>query len=135
LRLIETVNSKKEGENVQQKNPQGITRLIKAAGYSYLGIKAAIKNEAAFREELLLCIVLIPLAFWLDVTTIERLLMVLSLLFLLVVELLNSAVEAVVDRVGSEHHPLSGQAKDMGSAAVFIAMLMGVIVWVTAIFF
>lgn len=120
---------------MQQKNPQGITRLIKAAGYSYLGIKAAIKNEAAFREELLLCIVLIPLAFWLDVTTIERLLMVLSLLFLLVVELLNSAVEAVVDRVGSEHHPLSGQAKDMGSAAVFIAMLMGVIVWVTAIFF
>ncbi len=120
---------------MQKKNPQGITRIIKAAGYSYKGLKSAIANEAAFREELLLCIVFIPLALYLDVTTVERVLMIGSLLILLIVELLNSAVEAVVDRIGTEHHTLAGQAKDMGSAAVFIAMGLAIFTWVSIIWF
>jgi diacylglycerol kinase (ATP) len=119
------------GRRVQKKNPQGITRMIKAGKYSYQGVKAAFRGEAAFREEVIGCVILIPLAMWLDVTNIERLLMVISLLFVLVVELLNSAIEAVVDRVGTEHHLLSGQAKDMGSAAVLIAIIMAVAVWLT----
>lgn len=120
---------------MQNKNPQGITRIIKASKYSYQGLRSAIANEAAFREELLLCLIFIPLACYLDVTTIERVLMISSLLFVLVVELLNSAVEAVVDRIGPEHHHLAGQAKDMGSAAVFIAMGMAIFVWVSIIWF
>ncbi len=118
---------------MQTKNPQGITRMIKAGKYSYQGVKAAFRGEAAFREEVIACVILIPLAMWLEVTSIERLLMVLSLLFVLVVELLNSAIEAVVDRVGTEHHLLSGQAKDMGSAAVLIAIVMAVAVWLTVL--
>ncbi len=118
---------------MQTKNPQGITRIIKAAKYSYQGVKAAFCGEAAFREEVISCLILIPLAMWLDVTGIERLLMILSLLFVLVVELLNSAVEAVVDRIGTEQHPLSGQAKDMGSAAVLLSIVMAIAVWATAL--
>ncbi|MDC0612456.1 diacylglycerol kinase [Vibrio sp.] len=120
---------------MQKKNPQGIGRLIKATKYSYQGLSSALKNEAAFREEVLLCIIFIPMAFFLDVSTIERILMVSSLLLLLIVELLNSAVEAVVDRIGSEHHTLAGQAKDMGSAAVFITMGLVIFVWVSIIWF
>ncbi|WP_373054809.1 diacylglycerol kinase [Vibrio salinus] len=120
---------------MQKKNPQGITRIIKAARYSYQGLKSAIVNEAAFREELLLCLVFIPLATYLNVTTVERILMIGVLLFVLVVELLNSAVEAVVDRIGLEHHELAGQAKDMGSAAVFIAMGLAIFVWISIIWF
>jgi diacylglycerol kinase (ATP) len=118
---------------VQAKNPQGMKRIIQAAKYSYQGICSAFKGEAAFREELIACVVLIPLAFWFDVSAIERLLMIISLLFVLIVELLNSAIEAVVDRVGTERHPLSGQAKDMGSAAVTISILIVIAVWVTAL--
>jgi diacylglycerol kinase (ATP) len=119
---------------VQTKNPQGVARIIKAAKYSYQGVISAFKGEAAFREEIIACALLIPLALWLDVSSIERLLMIISLLFVLIVELLNSAIEAVVDRVGMEHHPLSGQAKDMGSAAVSISILIVIAVWVTALF-
>ncbi|MGX9418642.1 diacylglycerol kinase [Vibrio sp. RC27] len=118
---------------MQTKNPQGIARLIKAAKYSYQGVTSAFKGEAAFREEIIACAILIPLALWLDVSSIERLLMITSLLLVLIVELLNSAIEAVVDRVGPEHHPLSGQAKDMGSAAVSIAILIVIAVWLTAL--
>jgi diacylglycerol kinase (ATP) len=123
-----------KGNCVQTKNPQGLKRIIKAGKYSYQGVKAAFSGEAAFREEVIMCAILIPLAFWVDVTTIERLLMIISLLFVLVVELLNSAIEAVVDRVSTELHPLSGRAKDMGSAAVLIAIGMALAVWLTALF-
>ncbi len=119
---------------MQTKNPQGLSRIIKAGKYSYQGVKAAFSGEAAFREEVIMCAILIPVAFWVDVTTIERLLMIVSLLFVLVVELLNSAIEAVVDRVSTELHPLSGRAKDMGSAAVLIAIGMALAVWLTALF-
>ncbi len=107
----------------------GLTRIIKAAGYSARGFRAAWLNEAAFRQELLLCLLLLPLALWLGRTAVEWALLLGSLLLVLVAELLNSAVEAITDRVGVEHHELSGRAKDMGSAAVFIALLNLVVVW------
>jgi diacylglycerol kinase (ATP) len=107
----------------------GITRIIKATSYSWAGFKAAFKHEAAFRQELLLCLVLMPLGIWLGQTGVERALLIGSLLLVLVVELLNSALEAVVDRFGGEQHALSGRAKDIGSAAVFIALLNVIVVW------
>ncbi|VAX00855.1 Diacylglycerol kinase [hydrothermal vent metagenome] len=108
----------------------GLKRVIKAAGYSWAGLKAAFKHEAAFRQELALCLVLIPTGLWLGQSGIERALLIGSLLLVLIIELLNSAIEAVVDRFGGEQHELSGRAKDIGSAAVFIALLNTVVVWV-----
>ena len=107
----------------------GITRIIKAAGYSWKGLKAAFVNEAAFRQELLLCIILAPIALWLDHSSIEKAILIGSLFIVLITELLNSAIEAIVDRIGSEQHELSGRAKDIGSAAVFISLINVVVVW------
>ena len=107
----------------------GLTRLIKAFGYSMEGLKAAWINEAAFREEVLLCIVLIPLAIWLGDSGIERTLLISCLLLVLITELLNSAIEALADRITQERHPLIKRAKDIGSAAVFIAICYTVVVW------
>ncbi|CAH0530758.1 diacylglycerol kinase [Vibrio parahaemolyticus] len=100
-----------------------------ATGYSLQGLKAAWINEAAFRQELLLSVILSISAFFLPVTTLERVLMIGSLFLVLIVELINSAVEAVVDRVSDEWHVLSGRAKDIGSAAVFVALLLVLFVW------
>ena len=108
----------------------GLRRLIRASGYSWAGLRAACRNEAAFRQELALCLLLVPLGLWLGEDGVERALLVGSLLLVLMVELLNSAIEAVVDRVGAEHHELSGRAKDMGSAAVLVALLNVVVIWV-----
>lgn len=107
----------------------GATRVFKAAYYSYKGILSAIRYEAAFRQELIIALVLIPLAFWVDVTKLERLALIAVVVMVLVVELLNSGIEAVVDRVGVEHHELAGRAKDMGSAAVFLCLLFCAFVW------
>lgn len=104
-------------------------RVWRAAGYSAAGFRAALKNEAAFRQELALFIVLAPLGFWLGRDGVERSLLIGSLMLVLLVELLNSAVEAVVNRIGQDRHALSGQAKDLGSAAVVIALLLVVVVW------
>jgi diacylglycerol kinase (ATP) len=112
----------------------GIKRIINATGYSWAGLKAAFTNEAAFRQELLLCLLLCPAAFWLGQTAIERALMIGSLLVVLIVELLNSAIEAVVDRIGAEQHELSGRAKDIGSAAVFVSLVNVTIIWGLVIF-
>lgn len=112
-----------------ERQPSGIKRIIKATGYSWQGIKAAYSGEAAFREELYLAIILIPLACYLDVTNVERILMIGSLLLLLIVELLNSGVEAAIDRIGMDKHELSGKAKDMGSAAVFFALINVAMCW------
>ena len=108
----------------------GIRRLFRATGYSWAGLRAACQNEAAFRQELALCLLLVPLGLWLGEDGVERALLVGSLLLVLVVELLNSAIEAVVDRIGAEPHELSGRAKDIGSAAVFVALLNVVVIWV-----
>ncbi len=111
------------------KGKTGLRRLLNAFGYSLQGFRAAWQNEAAFREEAMLTIVLTPVALLLPVTGGEKLLLILSLLLLVLVELLNSAVEAVVDRIGPEIHPLSGRAKDLGSAAVLIACLILGLTW------
>lgn len=111
----------------------GIKRIVLATGYSAKGLRAAFLHEAAFRQEVLLACVLVPLACWLDVSALERLLMISSLLVVLIVELLNSAIEAVVDRIGPERHDLSGRAKDFGSAAVMLTLLLVVCVWGTAL--
>ncbi len=107
----------------------GFTHLIKSTGYSLQGLKSAFINEAAFRHEIFLGIILIPLSFFVANNKIEWLLLIGSYLLILLAELLNSAVEAVVDRIGTERHELSGRAKDQGSAAVFIAIANCVLVW------
>jgi diacylglycerol kinase (ATP) len=108
----------------------GIARLIAATGYSWRGIRATFSSEAAFRQELLLATVLFAASFEVAATLVEWLLLVMPLFVLLIVELLNSAVESVVDRIGNEPHTLSGQAKDMGSAAVMFSLLMLAAAWI-----
>lgn len=107
----------------------GWSRIWHACGYSWSGLKAAWHCEAAFRQELVLALVLVPAALWLGQTGAERALLAGSVVLALVVELLNSALEAVVDRFGCEHHELCGRAKDMGSAAVLVALLLAVLTW------
>lgn len=111
----------------------GLTRVIKAAGYSYKGLTAAWQNEAAFRQELVATVVAIIVAVWLDVGVIARILLIGSVLLVMIVEILNSAIEAVVDRVGTEYHELSGRAKDMGSAAVSLAIILALFVWASVL--
>ncbi|HEM8264222.1 TPA: diacylglycerol kinase [Providencia stuartii] len=110
---------------------KGFTRVIKAAGYSLKGLKAAWVNEAAFRQESFAAILAVIIALWLDVSYIDRLLLISSVVLVAIVELINSAIEAVVDRVGSEYHELSGRAKDIGSAAVFITIGLALVIWAT----
>lgn len=111
-------------------NVNGLTRIIKAAGYSWKGLRAAWQYEAAFRQESLAALVAILVACWLEVDAITRVLLVGSVIMVIIVELLNSAIEAVVDRISSDMHPLAGRAKDMGSAAVMLATLLAIFVWV-----
>jgi diacylglycerol kinase (ATP) len=108
---------------------KGLKRIILAAGYSWQGFKASWINEEAFRQEVMLAVVLIPLALFLEVSQIQTILMIASVLLVLIVEVLNSAVEAVVDLVTKEKHELAGRAKDMGSAAVMLALINLVFVW------
>lgn len=111
-------------------NPKtGLTRIFYATGYSISGFKAAFQHEAAFRQILFLNIILIPITFFLDVSAVEQALMVAVCLFAIIVELFNSAIEAVVDRVSMERHPLSKNAKDMGSAAQFVSMAIIAATW------
>jgi diacylglycerol kinase (ATP) len=113
-------------------SPNGLfdlRRVWRAAGYSATGLKAALKFEPAFRQEIALFIVLAPLGFWLGRDGVERSLLIASLVLVLVVELLNSAIEAAVNRMGEQPHALSGRAKDLASAAVFVSMLLVVLVW------
>ena len=112
------------------KGKTGLTRLRNAFFYSMAGLAAAYRNEDAFRQELRLAALLIPLALWLPASGTGKALMIASVLLVLVVELLNSAIEAVVDRVSLENHRLAKRAKDIGSAAVLISLLMVVVVWV-----
>ena len=113
----------------------GITRWIKATGFSWQGFKAAYKHEEAFRQEVFLLAVATPLAIWLGEGGVEKALLIGRVLLLLLVEIINSAIEAVVDRFGGEIHELSGRAKDMGSAAVFIAMVNVAMVWLLVLVF
>ncbi len=112
----------------------GLKRIIKAGQFSWQGFCSAYRLEEAFRQEVWVLALAAPLALWLGETGVEKAWLLGSVLLLLVVELLNSAIEAVVDRVGVEQHPLSGRAKDMGSAAVTVAILNAVLVWAFILF-
>ena len=116
------------------KGKTGITRLINAFGYSMEGLKAAYKNEDAFRQEVRMALVMIPLAFYFGHTPIERAFMIASVLLVIIVELLNSSVEATVDRISLDHHLLAKRAKDIGSAAVLISLMNMALVWLFIIF-
>lgn len=113
----------------------GFKRIVMATVYSWQGFKAVYKHEEAFRQELLLAVVLIPIGLLLGSGGLEKALLVGSVMLLLLVEVLNSAIEAVVDRFGQELHKLSGRAKDMGSAAVFLAIVMMIMTWILVLFF
>jgi diacylglycerol kinase (ATP) len=111
------------------KGKTGLRRVWNAFFYSMAGFAAAFKYEDAFRQEIILAAILIPLTFFLPASNIGRALMIASMLLVLIVELLNSALEATVDRISIENHPLAKRAKDIGSAAVFVALLNAAIVW------
>ena len=116
-----------------QKN-KGLKRIILATGFSLQGLKSAFQHEAAFRQELLLSAILIPIAIFVDVSQLERILLIAPLFLVIIIEIINSAIEAVVDRVGTEKHELSGRAKDLGSAAVLIALLLTAYIWIEILF-
>ena len=111
------------------KGKKGLVRLWNALGYSSEGLAAAWRNEAAFRQELLLAVIAIPLAFYLGKSGIERALMVGSIILILIVEILNSGLEAVVDKASPEKHELAKRAKDMGSAAVLLSLINAAAIW------
>lgn len=115
------------------KSHGGAARLLNALRYSFHGFGAALKHEAAFRQELLLCAVLIPVAIWAGNTLAEQLLLIGSLFFVLIVELLNSAIETLADAITLERHPLIGRAKDLGSAAVMLSIIVAAIVWIAVL--
>ena len=116
-------------------NVKGVKRILNACVFSFYGFKATWQHEEAFRQEVLLFLLTTPLALWLGQGVIEKLLLIGSMILVLLVELLNSAVEAVVDRVGLEHHELSGRAKDIGSAAVMLSLVWAAITWISILFF
>ncbi len=111
------------------KGTSGLQRILNATGYSLAGFKAAFQNEAAFRQIILINLLLIPLSFFMPVSRVEQVLMIVVCLLAIIVELINSAIEAVVDRVSIEQHPLSKNAKDMGSAAQFVALAIITLTW------
>jgi diacylglycerol kinase (ATP) len=117
------------------KGKTGIKRLINAFGYSIEGFKIAFQKEDAFRQECYLSIIFIPLAFYLASSPIELSLMIGSVLFVLIIELLNSSIEATVDRISLDKHHLSKRAKDIGSSAVFLAIVNAILIWFAILFF
>ncbi|MCF6188328.1 MAG: diacylglycerol kinase [Desulfobulbaceae bacterium] len=114
---------------MHKRSVTGVRRVVNAMGYSLRGLQTAWRNEAAFRQELWLMLVLVPLGIWLGESPAQRVLFTLPCFLVLISELFNSAIEAVVDRIGPEHHELSGAAKDIGSAAVFISLAAVIFVW------
>ena len=114
---------------IDRLKPRGATRLVRALGASLRGLRGAFRDEAAFRQELAFGVIVIPLALWLGRTGVERAALIAPMLLILVVELINSAIEATVDRIGFERHALAGLAKDIGSAAVFMSFVLLGVVW------
>ena len=112
----------------------GLDRVLSASKYSYQGLRAQWKYEAAFRQEAVLFLISLPFAIWLGDNGLERAVLIFSVGLVLIVETLNSSVEAVVDRISSEHHELSGRAKDLGSAAVMLALVLAAVVWLVVLF-
>jgi diacylglycerol kinase (ATP) len=118
-----------ERKTMANQNAKGLKRLMNACVFSVAGFKATWIHEEAFRQEVLLFVITTPLAIWLGETAIEKLLLIGSIVLVMLVELLNSAVETIVDRVGLERHELSGRAKDIGSAAVMLSLAWAAITW------
>lgn len=118
------------GSDSQRLKPTGVTRILRALEASGHGFVGAFRAEAAFRQELALAVVVIPLGAWLGRSGVERALLLAPMLLILVIELVNSAIEAAIDRIGFERHELSGLAKDLGSAAVFMSFVILVGVWI-----
>ncbi len=114
-------------------NTGSFRRLFKALGYSYAGFRHAVLNDAAIRDGLLALAILVPVSILLPVSDMEHLVLVLSMMLVVLVEFVNSAIEATIDRISLERHPLAGQAKDLGSAAVLIAVLMSGLCWVVIV--
>lgn len=112
---------------------KGITRLVRAFGYSVDGLKSSFAREAAFRQEAMAALVMVPLSFFVTSDGVERALLIAVVLLVMITELLNSAIEAVVDRAGLERHPLAKHAKDAGSAAVLLALILAGIVWLAVL--
>ena len=115
--------------DIDRQKPQGFTRLFRAFGASYKGFTGAWREEAAFRQELAFAVVALPLALWLGHNGVERALLAAPVLLVLIVELVNSAIEATVDRIGLERHELAGLAKDIGSAAVLVSFVLLAVTW------
>ena len=113
----------------EKEGGKGVEHLQRAFGYSMAGLRTTFRNESAFRQELFLCLIGVPLGLWLGTNAVERVVLIGSLLLVLVVELLNTAIENVVDRVSSERHELAKRSKDAGSAAVFVSLLLAGLVW------
>jgi len=118
-----------ESLSAERYKPRGLTRILRAMGSSAHGLAGAFREEAAFRQELALAVLVIPLGLWLGHSGVERALLIAPMLLILIVELLNSAIEATVDRIGFERHALAGLAKDIGSAAVFVSFVLLATVW------
>lgn len=119
---------------VEKRSGRGLIHIIQALGWSLAGLHSALRHEEAFRQELVLCLMLIPLAVWLGEDGVSRALLVGSLFIVLIVELVNTAVETVVDRFGQEWHLLSGRAKDLGSAAVFLSLVNAAVIWLCVLY-
>ena len=117
------------GAALDRYKPRGLTRVLRALGASLRGLSGAFRDEAAFRQELAFAAVVIPLGLWLGHSGVERALLIAPVLLILTVELLNSAIEATVDRIGFERHALAGLAKDIGSAAVLMSFVLLTAVW------
>ncbi|MFB1054243.1 diacylglycerol kinase [Vibrio diabolicus] len=124
-----TPHQSQESQQSGKPGNTGLKRIVKATGYSIQGLKAAFKHEAAIRQELALLSIAVILAWLVDVGMVERILMIGVVVLVLIVELVNSAIEAVVDRIGIERHELSGRAKDIGSAAVMVALAFAGFTW------
>lgn len=127
----------REAQSGPMTNPHkgrtGLDRMIRATGYSVAGLQSAYRGESAFRQEFWLAVLLVPIAFWLGRSWVEVVLLVGSVMLVLIVELLNSAVEAAIDRISFELHDLSKRAKDIGSAAVFLSLLLCSGTWCAAL--
>jgi diacylglycerol kinase (ATP) len=126
-------NSSGSPEFSTYKSKNGLARISRALSYSLRGLVAAYQQEAAFRQELLLCAVGVLLALFLPLTGLQKLALIAVLLLVLIVELLNSALETAVDYISTEHHPLAGRAKDISSAAVFLSLLLAALVWLVIV--
>lgn len=119
---------------MEKKSGKGLARLCNAFGWSLAGLGSALRHEEAFRQELIMAAILLPVGLWVGKGGMAKALLCSSVFLVLITELLNSGIEAAVDRVGNEHHPLSGRAKDLGSAAVFVALINMVVVWGLVLF-